>query len=145
MLDAFETGLSDQAFDASYHNGLWIYFEDEAIRRLADEQARITRRYMVVTVHCGHHSELKAEFARRAVDDPLYAVRFFSREELLRLLKPIGPTTLYPFGGAWDRQSIEGWRLGRLPMALRRWIYRRICIRTSPSGWERVMAVTEIQ
>jgi hypothetical protein len=145
VLDAFATGLADKAFDVSYHNGLWVYFQnDEQIHRLAREQARITRRYMVVTVHSAQNERLKASFASRAAEDPLYDVRFFTRDELFHLLKPYGRTKMFPFGGPWDRQLLEGWRLGRLPSGLRRWIYQRICPRSPPCEWEKIMAVTDV-
>ena len=145
VLDAFATGLEDGSCDVSYHNGLWIYFQkDEELHRLTREQARITRRCMVVTVHSAHNENLKASFAGRAAEDPLYDVRFFTTDEVFQLLRPYGPTKIFPFGGTWDRQLIEGWRLGRLPMRLRRWVYRHVCPRTSPSEWERITAVTEV-
>jgi hypothetical protein len=145
VLDAFATGLADKSCDVTYHNGLWVLFQSNGeLHRLAREQARITRRYMVATVHSAHNEGLKASFASRAADDPLYDIRFFTRDELLELLRPYGPTTILPFRGPWDRQLIEGWRLGRLPCRARRLVYRRICPRTPLSRWERIMAVTKV-
>jgi SAM-dependent methyltransferase len=145
VLDAFATGLPAKAYDVSYHNGLWIYFEDDQdLNKLAREQARITRRYLVVTVHSAHNEGLKASFASRVAEDPLYDIRFFTRDELFHLLRPFGPTRIFPFGGPLDGQLIGGWRLGRLPFGMRSLVYRHICPRTSPSEWERITAVTAV-
>jgi hypothetical protein len=145
VLDAFATGLPEKACDVSYHNGLWVLFQDdEDLQRLAREQARITRRYMVVTVHSAHNQPLKSSFADRVAADPLYDIRFFSRDELFGLLRPYGPTRIYPYGGPWDGQLIGGWRLGRLPLGMRRWVYRHVCPHTAPSQWERLTAVTRV-
>jgi SAM-dependent methyltransferase len=145
QLDAFNTGLASQAFDVTYHNGLWVNFtSDDDIRRLADEQARITKRYMVAVVHCAHNRAERERFAAMAKEDRLYDIRFFEVGELRRLIEPYGRTRILPCGSAFTDQLINRWRWGRLPKHLRRLAYKYAGPRTAPDDWSRIMAVTAV-
>lgn len=88
--DAFRLeGVADAAYDVSYHNGFWILFEDQAIQKLAAEQARVSRRKIIATVHNAHNPDFIDYFARMGETDPLYKIRFFEVDEMRALLAPV--------------------------------------------------------
>lgn len=89
LMSAFEMPVADGAFDLSYHNGFWILFSDDNIRALAAEQARVSRRRMVVTVHNGHNRQFVDYFDRLKINDPLYDIRFFEVDEVVALMEPV--------------------------------------------------------
>ncbi len=82
---AFENG----AFDVSYHNGFWVLFDDAQIRDLAAEQARVTSKRMIATVHNKHNQRFVEYFDRLKQTDPLYDIRFFETDELEALMKTV--------------------------------------------------------
>lgn len=86
---AFSMSFADRAFDATYHNGFWTLFSDEQIASLAIEQARITRRRMIATVHNAHNAQFVSYFNRKKVDDALYDIRFFELEEISDLMRKV--------------------------------------------------------
>jgi SAM-dependent methyltransferase len=145
VLDAFDTKLPDGAFDVTFHNGLIGYFDDGQISKLVAEQARITRKHLVVVTHCRHNANMARVFAEKAQTDSLYGLRFFTKSEMRVLLDRFGPTRLYPFGGPIDARLLPGNRLGCLPLRLRRAIYTTFASLTSPSRWERILAVTRLK
>ena len=51
QIDAFNIDATDSAFDISFHNGLYVLFDDDQIKKLIVEQFRITRQAMVIIVH----------------------------------------------------------------------------------------------
>lgn len=85
-MDAFELKIPDKSFDLSFHNGFWGYFSDEKIKKLAQEQARITNGRMIATVHNAHNKGFLEYFNKVKKNDPLYDIRFFSLEEMHALL-----------------------------------------------------------
>jgi ubiquinone/menaquinone biosynthesis C-methylase UbiE len=79
--------INDNAFDATFHNGFWVLFDDNnEISALAKEQARITKRKMVVTVHNGHNKKFIHYFKKLSREDPLYRIRFFTIDEIRSLM-----------------------------------------------------------
>ncbi|MXN31915.1 class I SAM-dependent methyltransferase [Delftia sp. CH05] len=89
QMSAFEMPFDNQFFDVSYHNGFWVLFSDENIRKLAQEQARITGKRMFATVHNAHNRQFVDYFDRLKKDDPLYDVRFFHVEDLTALMSEV--------------------------------------------------------
>lgn len=89
QMSAFAMPVPDKSFDATYHNGFWILFSDDEIRALAAEQARITRRSMIVTVHNAHNAQFVGYFDRMKATDPLYDVRFFHKDEIRALVETV--------------------------------------------------------
>ena len=97
--DAFKTSIEDNNYDLSYHNGFWTYFSDEEIKRLIQEQARITRKRIVATVHNGHNKDFIKYFEKLSEKDDLYNLRFFEIEEMYELLKETcNNVTIIPVG-----------------------------------------------
>lgn len=98
--DAFSLCFKDKMFEASYHNGFFVCFnEDEKIRHLLKEQIRVTKKVVICTVHNRLNEGLRREFQRRARKESLYDVRFFGVEEMLRLMRPFfRRIRVYPFG-----------------------------------------------
>lgn len=89
QMSAFDMAFPDKSFDVSYHNGFWILFSDKELLALAREQARITRKRMIVTVHNGHNRQFVEYFARMGQTDPLYDIRFFHKDEIAELMRTV--------------------------------------------------------
>lgn len=89
QMSAFDMQFADKAFDVSYHNGVWVLFDDEQIKSLAVEQARITRYRMIATVHNAHNRQFVEYFDRLKADDSLYDIRFFWVDELSNLMHQV--------------------------------------------------------
>ena len=89
QMSAFDMNFSDEAFDVSYHNGVWVLFDDAQIKSLAVEQARITRHRMIATVHNAHNRNFADYFDRMKVDDSLYDIRFFEIDEVSDLMRQV--------------------------------------------------------
>jgi len=84
--NAFKLPFSDKYFDVSYHNGFWSCFSDNDIVLLASEQARVTKKRMIVAVHNAHNPAFVEYFNKLKVDNPLYSARFFSLSEVTFLM-----------------------------------------------------------
>lgn len=89
QMSAFDMSFADNAFDVSYHNGVWVLFDDVQIKALAVEQARITRNRMIATVHNAHNRQFVEYFDRLKKDDPLYDIRFFEMDEVSSLMREV--------------------------------------------------------
>lgn len=81
--NAFELKyIKDKEFDVSFHNGFWVLFDDNDIEMLAREQARISKRLMIATVHNAHNTQFVDYFAEKSEHDELFRIRFFTKEEI---------------------------------------------------------------
>lgn len=89
QMSAFEMRYSDAEFDVTYHNGFWILFDDPQIYALAEEQARVSRKRLMVTVHNRHNQQFVDYFDRMKQADPLYDVRFFELDEVASLMRTV--------------------------------------------------------
>lgn len=99
LMSGFDMPLADGVFDVTYHNGFWGCFQDCHISELVEEQARITRGRMIATVHNRHNPQFVDYFNRKKVDDPIYAVRFFTIEEITELMRQVcSEVTIIPVG-----------------------------------------------
>jgi ubiquinone/menaquinone biosynthesis C-methylase UbiE len=106
--DAFKLSLSDKSVDLSFHNGFWVLFrDDQKIVELLREQARVTRRILVIAVHNAANIRLIQDFSEKSKSDSLYDIRFFERGELFGLLNSAGISykrvITHKFGGPVDR------------------------------------------
>lgn len=125
--DASALSLADGSVGLSVHNGFWVLFDDdERILALLREQARVTQQVLVALVHNADNPRQREAFARKAVADPLYDIRFFRRDELPALVTRSGISArevrIEKFGGPVDR-------LLRLPPPLRaaaQWLVPRL-------------------
>lgn len=107
-MDAFNLDYPDKVFDLTYHNGFWVLFDDESILKLAREQARVTQRRMIATVHNAHNTSFKEYFERQAAVDPLFNIRFFEHDEISELMGSVcSRVTVIPVGKA--KKSYEDW------------------------------------
>lgn len=105
--DAFNLSFSDKEFDISFSNGFLVCFsQDKDIRSLLKEQERITRRYIVLLVHNKDNTLLVDNFREKSKYDPLYKIRFFTREELRQIIDSASLNskniTFHKFGGKAD-------------------------------------------
>lgn len=106
--DAFALGYPDQQFDMTFHNGFYVLFrDDDDIRRLIIEQARVTRKKMIIIEHNALNRRMVNNFRRKAENDAIYAIRFFEPQELVDLVESsginVGRCRLQKFGGWPDR------------------------------------------
>lgn len=104
--DAFKFNMLDKSYDVSFHNGFWIYFTNDDINKLIVEQARVTRKYIVALVHNIENKKLVLNFRKLAIDDDLYKIRFFHRNELKGIINNSGISyksiRIEKFGGILD-------------------------------------------
>ena len=105
---AFNLNYSENFFDVSYHNGFWVLFSDDQIQKLAKEQARVTKKRMMVTVHNAHNTEFAAYFDKKKENDPLFDVRFFQQKEIFDLMQETcDDITVIPVGKG--KRLYEDW------------------------------------
>jgi hypothetical protein len=137
--DAIALSFPNKIFDLSYHNGLLVCFDDNStIKQILQEQCRVTRRWIVCTVHNALNSSLKRQFAEKARDDSLYHIRFFEPTEIVELMRPLCTRIdLYPFGSLWCNRFIKYSR----NRFLVRWYYRLTYRIWRWETCERIMAV----
>jgi hypothetical protein len=104
--DGFSLPFDDEEFYASFHNGFWVLFSDKDIKKLAIEQARITKRYMIILVHNKLNINLVKAFDQNSRTDELYRIRFFEPNEIGHILRDTGikikSLTVEKFGGPAD-------------------------------------------
>lgn len=116
--DAFHLPFKDKSFDYSFHNGLYVYFEDNnALKKLVLEQARVTKEAMIFINHNAYNLKLQQVFASKATHDPVFRIRFFKPPEIEQIVQQSGVPYLhvkhYKFGGIWDAlgsRKIKGFR-----------------------------------
>lgn len=108
--NAFSMNLDANSFDMVYHNGFWIYFSDEQIKELLKEQARVASKHLIALVHNGENKRLIDVFSKKARADSLYKIRFFTKEELCKIVGESGviykKITVKKFGGPVDNLYI---------------------------------------
>lgn len=105
--DAFKFSFQDNEFDESFSNGFWVCFDnDEDIHVLIKEQARVTKKHLISLVHNVENKKLVERFKRKSIDDDLYKIRFFHKDELVKLLKASNISyksiKVVKFGGPMD-------------------------------------------
>jgi SAM-dependent methyltransferase len=118
--NAFELeDIADAAFDLTFHNGLWVLFNsDEEVLKLATAQARVSRHTIIATVHNAHNHAFVEYFAKLAVSDPLYRIRFFAVEEMRGLLlKVCRKVDVFPVGKGKKHHEDEMINQGRATRA----------------------------
>ncbi len=105
--DATDLPFQAKSFDLVFHNGLFILFEDdEVLSAMIREHCRVARKYFLAIVHNGENQELRQRFSRLASQDPIYDIRFFTRDILLDLALSAGlvasQVRFLKFGGLAD-------------------------------------------
>jgi hypothetical protein len=104
--NAFQLSFANKSIDLSFSNGFWIYFNDDNITFLIREQERITKKFIVSLVHNMENVDLVSLFRKKATIDSLYKIRFFNREQLLKIISKSGiryrSITMHKFGGPMD-------------------------------------------
>ena len=86
--DAFNMQMiENKEYDVTFHNGLWVLFNDNKdILKLVKEQARISKRIMISTVHNAHNHDFVNYFEKLSKTDELFKIRFFSKDEIKKIL-----------------------------------------------------------
>lgn len=107
LVDAFHIDATDGAFDVTFHNGLYVLFDDDKIKALVAEQRRVTRSTMIIIVHNKRNSRLVSSFAQLGDDNPIFRIRLFDPLEMVSLVQnsgiPYRKITVHKFGGPADR------------------------------------------
>ncbi|MEE2787599.1 MAG: class I SAM-dependent methyltransferase [Myxococcota bacterium] len=150
--DAARLHFPDDAFDVVFHNGLWVLFpDDELILTCMREQARVAKKYAVILVHNALNPTLVRQFQRKAKEDEIYDIRFFTPDEVTELVKASGIAyrrifTL-KFGGRFDQlytaKRVKRW-LPNLVWPVRRAAVPRLYQVEPWSKIERIACVVEL-
>jgi SAM-dependent methyltransferase len=90
VADAFHLPFKDDAFDLVFHDSVFIFYDDENINNLLDEQKRVTRKFVAVTVHCAENKIHSYMIRRKRSESRLYDFRFFKKNEIISLLETHG-------------------------------------------------------
>lgn len=128
--DAFAFTYDDHEFDVVFHNGFWIYFdEDLKLVELLREQSRVANGYAIALVHNIENKGLIKAFNEKSAKDVLYKIRFFDRRKLWEILERSQVSyqsfTFEKFGGPVDRlYTIE--RIFPMAAPLVRWVVPRL-------------------
>ncbi len=114
--DAFNLTFANDSFDLIFHNGFFIYFNDEQIKQMLKEQARVAKKYIVFFVHNSKNKKLVKIFENKAKSDELYKVRFFNAAKTVDLIKNSSINykniKIKKFGGFYDlfyKKFLKGW------------------------------------
>lgn len=95
--NAFTLPFKDRAFDISFHADFYIYFQNNDILRLFNEQKRVTKDLMVIFVHNKYNARrLIFWFLAKIKKDPWWEIRAFSLKELRNIF---GDQELLASGG----------------------------------------------
>jgi hypothetical protein len=120
--DSRQLGFAAGEFDLVFHNGLIVCFDhDSDVHAILREQFRVARRFALILVHNGENERLRAQFRELGRTDPLYRIRFFTRQQLVDELGRAGvgwkSLRLLKFGGSAD--AFYGTRIRGVPNPLR--------------------------
>ncbi|MCG8411254.1 MAG: class I SAM-dependent methyltransferase [Bacteroidales bacterium] len=85
----FKMNFKDNSFDLSYHNGLIGYYKNNDILSIFKEQARVSSKRIVATVHNKHNIGFFEYFEKLKKKDSLYDLRFFEVDEMQELLRDV--------------------------------------------------------
>jgi hypothetical protein len=141
VADSTRLPFKEKTCDVCFHNGLFVYFEEDAIiREILSEQVRISRVGIVCTVHNALNARLLQRFEMLAKDDPLYEIRFFTPDELVSLLTPYcSAVSVYPYGNLFCNRLAKYSRNRHLVRLFYRLTYRHWdwtkCERIMAVGW----------
>jgi len=88
--DAASLPFSNNAFDFTFHKGVWILFADNArVTAMLREQLRVTKRIALAIVQNSRNETQVALARERALNDPLFNIRFFDPEEMRQLAEDV--------------------------------------------------------
>ena len=148
--DAGQLPFHDKSHETSFSNGFWVcYRDDEQIKKFALEQARVTRKWMIILVHNARNKWLVEDFARKAQTDKLYDIRFFDPHEILELVESFDlrhkTIQLGKFGGPADLFYSK--RVKKLPNPFSKFAHTFVPNLYKTQSWEkteRVACIVEL-
>ncbi len=111
VASAYQLPFPDGAFDISYHQGFFEHFQDEEVRALVREQARVSR-YCIADIPNGRRWNKTQEFGNE---------RFLPHKDWVDLIKSAGVNVVYDTG----RRFTNKWKT-LVPVALHEtnWFHR---------------------
>lgn len=89
-MNALDLEFADKSFDISFSNGFIGLFDETTIHSLIREQIRVTKEYVVLTVHNGHNKQFSNYFEEKKKEDPLFDITFFKKREMQSLFEAHG-------------------------------------------------------
>jgi 2-polyprenyl-3-methyl-5-hydroxy-6-metoxy-1,4-benzoquinol methylase len=147
--DAFNLTFQDNSFDLVFHNGFFIYFNDDEIYAMLREQERVSQKYIVFFVHNKKNRKQVELFNKKAKNDKLYDIRFFNSDEVLDIVKSSGIKTkklkILKFGGLYDvfyRKSVK--KLPNILYPVRNMLIPRLYQFQKWEDTERICCVVEL-
>ena len=88
--DAARLPFHDEAFDLTFHKGVWVLFSENALlSAFLREQLRVTKRIALAIVQNSRNRTQVAEAHARALTDPLFNIRFFDPDELSDIARDV--------------------------------------------------------
>ncbi|WP_394427069.1 class I SAM-dependent methyltransferase [Vreelandella stevensii] len=107
-MDALKLDFPDKSFDISFSNGFIGLFDAEVIHKLLREQIRVTRKHIVITVHNAHNKQFLDYFERMKIQDPLFNISFFNKQEMTKIFHEHGLNPkVFPVGK--QKKHWEDW------------------------------------
>lgn len=104
--DAFSLTFEKDSFDLIFHNGFFIYFNNDDLTKMLKEQERVSKKYIVIFVHNIENKNLVKTFKEESKKDDLYKIRFFNKDEIIEIVKNSGikykSVKVKKFGGFFD-------------------------------------------
>lgn|GEM_PF-1409541 len=148
--DAFALSLPDNSVDISVHNGFWVLYRDnDKLKALLREQARVTRTYIVAAVHNARNRRQILKFKAKSLADPLFDIRFFDCDELATLIRDSGieftSMKFHKFGGIFDtlyQETLKGFKNPFLSIS--KYVVPRLYSLQSWEYTERIVCVIEL-
>jgi len=119
--NAFDLSFNDDKFDLIFHNGFFIYFDNnESLNTMLKEQERVAKKYIVIFVHNKENKKLVKQFKELSQNDDLYKIRFFDKDEIKEIVVESGikykEIKILKFGGFFD--AFYKKRVKKLPNVL---------------------------
>ncbi|MCC5902970.1 MAG: class I SAM-dependent methyltransferase [Halomonas sp.] len=84
-MNALKLNFPDKSFDISFSNGFIGLFDANTIHALIKEQIRVTKKYIVLTVHNGHNKQFRNYFEKMKEKDPLFNITFFEKQDMKKI------------------------------------------------------------
>lgn len=107
VADAFNLPKADKSFELVFHNGLFVLFnDDDQIIKMLKEQCRVSKKYILIFVHNVKNKRLQELFKQKKINDKIYDIRFFGKDEFLKIIKnsdiSCKQIRFLKFGGKFD-------------------------------------------
>jgi len=158
IIDGQYLPFKDKSLDATFHNGLFVYLNNEEIFDILREQERVAKKYVIFFVHNGANSKLVKKFNLLSRDNKLYKINFFTPKDIESIILQSGLEyknfCIFKFGGKIDKilgginHVWTRWFHQPIPMANHHLVCRTIYIIYQIQMWrntERIACLLELK